>query len=270
MGEREVRRPAVAGMFYPAEPEVLGEMVEKLTPPYEKRRVKAAICPHAGYIYSGAVAGAVYASMEVPDAVMLLGPNHTGMGAEAAVMTSGIWEIPTGRVPVNEDLAGRIVASSSLFEADGTAHLAEHSLEVQLPFLLRANKGVSIAPVTLMGTGAAAAREMGEALARVISEYGERVLVVVSSDMNHYESDSVTQKKDRLAIEKVLALDAAGLLDITSRRNITMCGVFPAAIALFAMKELGAEEARLVAYSTSGPVSGDMEHVVGYAGFTIN
>jgi len=273
LGKVPVRKPAVAGMFYPGDAAALEEMLGRFLVPGAgggKKRVKAVICPHAGYIYSGAVAGAVYGSIEVPEKVILLGPNHTGLGAEAAVMTEGVWEIPTGSVPVDEALAEKLASSSRLFTPDRTAHLQEHSLEVQLPFLLHLKSGLSIVPVTLMGRETTVAREMGEALARVLASTDEDVLVVVSSDMNHYESDARTREKDGRAIERVLALDAAGLLDLTSREHITMCGVFPAAIAIFAMKELGAEEARLVAYETSGPVSGDMDHVVGYAGFTIN
>ncbi len=272
MGNSFVRKPAVAGMFYPGDAASLEEMVSRFTSPAtgaQKERVKALICPHAGYIYSGAVAGAVYGSVEIPDTVILLGPNHTGLGAGAAVMTEGVWEIPTGRVPVNEALAEELAASSGLFTPDRAAHLEEHSLEVQLPFLLYLNAGISIVPVTFMGAGPDAAREMGGALAKVLASTEDDILVVVSSDMNHYESDTLTREKDSLAIERVLELDADGLLEVTSREHITMCGVFPSAIAMFAMKELGASEARLVAYDTSGPVSGDMDHVVGYAGFTI-
>ncbi len=270
MGNPLVRRAAVAGRFYPGEARALSAMVEGFCRGGDKAIVKACVCPHAGYIYSGAVAGAVYGAITVPDTVLLLGPNHTGMGAPAAVMSTGIWEIPTGRVAIDEDLAEAVLASSTLFRADDRAHLEEHSLEVQLPFLYYRNSGVKIVPITLMGTGLTAALEMGEAIAEVLSKYGSPVLLAVSSDMNHYESESITREKDNEAIERVLALDAEGLLDITTRKNITMCGVFPTAIAIVAMKKLGASTATLLEYSTSGATSGDMEHVVGYAGFTIN
>ena len=271
MGDLLVRKAAVAGMFYPGDADSLEETVRRLLEAAQgpKEHARAVICPHAGYIYSGAVAGAVYGSIEVPDTVILLGPNHTGLGAEAAVMTEGVWEIPTGRVPVNEPLAKKIAASSALFTPDRAAHREEHSLEVQLPFLLYLNRNISIVPMTFMGAGPAAARQMGEALARVLASTDEEVLMVVSSDMNHYEPDDLTREKDSHAIEPVLELDAEGLLEVTSREHITMCGAFPAAIALFAMKQLGAEEATLVAYDTSGTVSGDLDRVVGYAGFTI-
>jgi len=270
MGNSLIRRAAVAGMFYPGEAEALTAMVEGYCPKREEKTVMACICPHAGYIYSGAVAGAVYAGIRVPDTVILLGPNHTGMGDPAAVYTGGTWEIPTGQVPIDEGLARAVISSSALFTADNEAHLQEHSLEVQLPFLYYRNSGVKIVPITLMGRRAETAIEMGEALAGVLSKRGGEVLLAVSSDMNHFESESVTREKDSEAIDKVLALDAEGLLEVTARKNITMCGVFPSAIAITAMKKLGAVKANLVDYSTSGPTSGDMDHVVGYAGFTIN
>ncbi|MFQ5480554.1 MAG: AmmeMemoRadiSam system protein B [Thermodesulfobacteriota bacterium] len=266
-----IRKAAVAGSFYPTEPAELKDMVKGFCPPdTEKVSAKAIICPHAGYIYSGAVAGAVYASIEVPGTVILLGPNHTGMGAQAAVMRKGVWEIPTGELAVNEALAEEVISSCALFTEDTEAHIMEHSLEVQLPFLYHLNSEAKIVPVTLMGTNYEGAREMGEALAGVISAHKEKILVVVSSDMNHYESEAATRMKDNMAIQQVLALDAEGLLEVTSRKNITMCGAFPAAAAITAMTNLDACEAALVTYGTSGPVSGDMEHVVGYAGFTIN
>ncbi len=270
MGNPFIRRPAVAGSFYPREPQALKAMIKGFCPDIEKKAVRACICPHAGYIYSGAVAGAVYAGIEIPDTVLLLGPNHTGMGAPTAVMKRGIWETPIGQAVIDEVLADAVIASSPIFTADDGAHLEEHSLEVQLPFLLYRNSGVRIVPITLMGSRIESAIEMGEALAGVLKNYGSPVLVAVSSDMNHYESEAVTRQKDSLAIERVLELDAEGLLDVTKEQNITMCGVFPTAIALVAMKELGCDTASLVKRSTSGPTSGDMDHVVGYAGFTIS
>jgi len=270
MGNPFIRKPAVAGSFYPRESQALTAMVKGFCPDIEKKAVSACICPHAGYIYSGAVAGAVYAEIDIPNTVILLGPNHTGMGAPTAVMKSGVWEVPTGRAVIDEALATAVIASSPLFTADDRAHIEEHSLEVQLPFLLYRNSGVRIVPITLMGSRFESALEMGEALAEVLADYGSPVLVAVSSDMNHYESEAVTRQKDSLAIEKVLELDAEGLLDVTKEKNITMCGVFPTAIALIAMKKLGCHRANLVKRSTSGPTSGDMDHVVGYAGFTIS
>ncbi len=265
-----IRKAAVAGQFYPADPIELEEMVAGFCAPRPKVQAKAIICPHAGYIYSGAVAGAVYGSIEVPNTVILLGPNHTGLGQWAAVMREGTWEFPTGGLTVNEVLAEEVIRSSPIFTADNAAHMQEHSLEVQLPFLHHLNPEAQIVPITLMGSSYDEARQMGEALAGVISAYKEEILIAVSSDMNHYESEAATRMKDNMAIKQILALDAEGLLEVTEQKNISMCGVTPAATAMVAAKALGATEAVLVDYGTSGAVSGDLEHVVGYAGFTIN
>lgn len=270
-----VRRPCVAGSFYPADPDVLAREVEGyLVPPgpFEKSgrmKVRSLVAPHAGYMYSGHVEGAVYSVVEVPDNVILIGPNHTGIGPAVSVMTSGTWELPSGRSEVNERLAGLIVESTPFFTADSTAHLREHSLEVQIPFIQHANPGATIVPITVMDADPEEVRELGAALARVIADYGEDVLVAVSSDMNHYESDAVTREKDKLAIERVLALDPEGLLEVAVTRKVSMCGVLPAAIAITAAKALGATEAELVKYATSGDTSGDYAQVVGYAGIII-
>jgi AmmeMemoRadiSam system protein B len=266
-----LRHAQVAHQFYPGDPAVLQRTIEKFLSAHEKTRVDAVavLAPHAGYIYSGQVAGDVFAEVNVPSNVILIGPNHTGLGDRASIMASGKWEIPTGRVDINEDLAHRLIDSCGLFSDDYTAHLGEHSLEVELPFIYHLNRNARIVPITVMPAGFKQCSEMGKSLADVIGGYGEKVLMVVSSDMNHYESDDVTRKKDELAIEKALELDAEGLLKVTSKKGITMCGVVPVAIALVAARHLNAEGARLVSYSTSGDASGDYGHVVGYAGIVI-
>jgi len=270
-----VRKPCVAGAFYPGEPEALKDEVARfLVPPAEfegagRTKARALIAPHAGYVYSGHVAGAVYSVAEIPDNVILLGPNHTGMGAAVSVMAQGSWVLPSGTSGINERLAGLILQSSPLFTEDMAAHLREHSLEVQLPFIQAVNPGAEIVPITVMDAGTEEIREMGESLARVIAGFGPDVLLAVSSDMNHYEPDDETRRKDRMAIDMVTALDPVGLLEVTGTEGITMCGVLPAAIALTAAKALGAERARLVKYATSGDTSGDYSQVVGYAGFII-
>ncbi|MBI5885032.1 MAG: AmmeMemoRadiSam system protein B [Deltaproteobacteria bacterium] len=266
-----VRKPCVAGRFYPQEESVLREDVSKfLGTGAAVERAKAVMVPHAGYVYSGGVAGAVFSSVSIPDDVVLIGPNHTGLGENAAVMSSGIWRIPLGEMRVDEELAGMLIDSSALFTADNAAHLMEHSLEVQLPFLYQLNSGASIVPVTVMRADIADCEEMGLALAGVISECGREVLIVISSDMTHYEPDKSARAKDKLAIARICALDAPGLLDITEKKDITMCGVIPAVIAIFAARRLGAKQARLVRYATSGEASGDYSQVVGYAGVVIN
>ena len=267
-----LRRAVVAGRFYTDDPaELDGQLNSFLaTRGAEAQEALAVIVPHAGYIYSGAVAGSVYSRVNIPERLILIGPNHTGLGEAAAVMAEGGWETPMGVSSIDAPLASQVLASSSLFTEDERAHRAEHSLEVQLPFIQRINAPASIVPITVMQHGYASCAEMGRALARVIRESESEILLVVSSDMNHYESEAVTMEKDRMAIEKILALDPEGLFNITKEENISMCGAVPATIALSAAIELGATKATLVEHETSGKTSGDYQQVVGYAGIVIN
>lgn len=264
-----IRKAVVAGRFYPGTKAALSAAVEKLLSHSPKEEAIAILSPHAGYMFSGEVAGSVYASIKIPDRVVLIGPNHTGLGAIAAVAATGQWEIPLGRINIDGETAGEIIASSHLFSRDIEAHLMEHSLEVQLPFIYALNPRAEIVPITVMRAAAAECEEMGRAIAGVLFEKKGETLIVSSTDMNHYEPDAVTRKKDRLAIEKVLSLDAKGLLDVTAKEDITMCGAIPSAIAIYAAKALGARNARLVKYATSGEVNGDTRQVVGYAGVVI-
>ncbi|MBI5286386.1 MAG: AmmeMemoRadiSam system protein B [Deltaproteobacteria bacterium] len=265
-----IRKPTVAHQFYPGNPATLDRAVRSMV--VEKRPKEDAIAiisPHAGYIYSGNVAGSIYSDVKLPDNIVLIGPNHTGLGERVALMDKGEWEMPFGRVKVNERLASIILEESDIFVADPVAHLREHSLEVQLPFIHIFNPEATIVPITVMHLNHPECEEAGQAIARAIKRYAEKVLIVVSSDMNHYESQEVTKRKDKKAIDKVLALDHKGLLRTVMDEDISMCGVIPATIALVASKELGAKEARLVSYATSGETSGDYQHVVGYAGILI-
>jgi len=265
-----LRKACVAGRFYPGTRAALAEQVASFLVEGPKKDAIALICPHAGYMYSGAVAGRAFSSVNIPDKIILLGPNHTGLGPKASVMPYGTWEIPTGKIEIDEGLASIVLASSKLFRSDFEAHIMEHSLEVQLPFIRALNPAAKIVPVTVMAADAREREEMGKALAGVVSKAGERVLLLVSSDMNHYEPDHATRVKDNLAIERVAALDAKGLVEVTEKQEITMCGVLPAAIAIYAARALGATEGLLVSYATSGEISGDMDAVVGYAGIIIS
>ncbi len=263
-----VRRPAVAGQFYPDSPATLEEVVKACMVGLAEETFRAIIAPHAGYIYSGSTAGKVFATARLPDSIILIGPNHTGFGEKVSLMPSGRWEIPLGVVDVDEELSARLL-SHPLFSSDTEAHTYEHSLEVELPFIYTKNPHASIVPITVMPLTYQECAELGMAMADAIREYGKEVLIVVSSDMNHYESEDVTRQKDMMAIERILALDPEGLYTVTRRKNITMCGVVPAVAALVAAKELGAEEAVLIEHTTSATTSGDYEHVVGYAGIGI-
>lgn len=264
-----IRLPAVAGQFYEAKPSLLQKEIETYLVAAPQEPAIAVICPHAGYMYSGHVAGAVYSRVVIPDNVVILGPNHTGLGHPAAIMASGAWQMPFGPVKINETLAQAILNQSEVLVDDPQAHLYEHSLEVQVPFLQYLNPRVEIVPICLARLGLSAIEDIGQAVARAISQYPEPVLIVASTDMSHYVPHQVAQEKDALAIEKILALDHIGLLEVVTREQISMCGVIPTAATIVAAKMLGAKKAQLVKYATSGEVSGDFYQVVGYAGLII-
>jgi AmmeMemoRadiSam system protein B len=265
-----IRRPAVAGQFYPGAKEALKSAVnEYLQYDVKPMKVLGLAAPHAGYIYSGATAGHTYASAVIPKKCIILSPNHTGMGASAAIMSSGEWSMPMGSVPVDEKLASALIYNCQLLKDDSTAHVAEHSLEVQLPFLQARQPELSIVPITLQHMVYENCYAIGMAIARTIKDSGEDILIVASTDMNHYENQETTTQKDDLAIKEVLALDPKALLNTCGENRVTMCGVIPTSIMLIACKELGAKEAKLVEHTTSGDVSGDYDAVVGYAGFLV-
>jgi len=269
-----LRHPAVAGRFYPRDPEDLrSEAMGYLSQvkPAREAPVRAIGCiaPHAGYMYSGHVAGAVFARMEIPECCIVMCPNHTGMGSALAMMSEGAWETPLGDVPVDTKLAAALKQRFPALHDDPAAHRAEHAAEVELPFLQLRQPALRFVPITL-GTGQFEPLEqLGHALADVIAGQKDPVLIVASSDMNHYESDAVTRVKDQRAIERILTLDARGLYDVVTQQDISMCGFGPAVAMLTAARQLGAKSAELVKYATSGDVSGDREMVVGYAGVVV-
>ena len=226
--------------------------------------------PHAGYMYSGHVAGAVYAALEVPAKCILLGPRHYPQGQPLAILTEGSFETPLGSARIDAPMAAELARACPLLREDPMAHAREHSLEVQLPFLQRIDgENLRFVPVVLATDRYGAMEELGRAVAQVVRAQKEPVLVIASSDMNHYESDEVTRIKDRRAIERVLALDPQGLYDTVRKEGITMCGYAATVAMLVAARELGAREAQLIRYATSGDVSGDREQVVGYAGVAV-
>ena len=261
------RNPAVAGQFYPGTAQELDRVVRLYTRDAgDKLPAKGIVVPHAGYVYSAGVAGEVFSSVEIPDRNVIFCPNHTGVGDVAAVMSRGIWRMPWGEVPIDEDLAGRLLAESPLFSEDASAHRGEHSLEVQLPFLRRFREAFRFVPVALGRLSLSDCRVLGEAVGRVAAEDAHPPLLIASSDMSHYEPDALARKKDGAAIDRMLALDPEGLHRIVRSERISMCGVIPATVVLFASLALGATSSILIKYSTSGDVSGDREQVVGYAG----
>jgi MEMO1 family protein len=268
--ESTVRRPAVAGRFYPGDPSVLLADVRSYLSPTEKT-ISAIGCvvPHAGYIYSGHVAGAVFARLNIPRRCIVLCPNHTGMGQPVAVMSHGAWETPLGQVAVDSSLADTLKQRFPQLTEDADAHRAEHAAEVELPFLQAKSPNFSFVPIAL-GTGKFEVLEnLGLAIADIVRAEAEPVLIIASSDMNHYESDKITRVKDHKAIDRILALDARGLFDVVMNEDISMCGFGPTVTMLTAAKHLGGTSAELVKYATSGDISGDREMVVGYAGVVV-
>lgn len=272
-----IRQPAVAGRFYPGDARELRREIEvftgeKIAPKLanEKTRALGCVVPHAGYVYSGSVAGAVYQRLHLPEVCVILCPNHTGRGEPLAIMSQGAWRTPLGDVPVDEEFATGLKARFPLLSEDSAAHRSEHALEVQLPFLQVLRPGFRFVPIAV-GTGQfEVLSALGVSIASAIRESRDPVLVIASSDMNHYESDSVTRVKDRRAIEQILALDPQGVYNVVRDGNITMCGYGPAVAMLTAALKLGASTAELIRYATSGDVSGERDMVVGYAGIAVS
>ncbi|MCM8829493.1 MAG: AmmeMemoRadiSam system protein B, partial [Candidatus Omnitrophica bacterium] len=266
----KIRRPVVAGYFYPEEKRELLRMLERfIDSTVEPEKVTALIAPHAGYVYSGKTAGAVFSRAIIPDTVILIGPNHTGYGEPYAVDGHTIWSTPLGEVKVDTDLVDAFVKKSRYLQKDTVAHIKEHSLEVELPFIQFLKKDVKIVPVVLSGyVDDPVWYEIGESLAETVIEKGirEKTHIVASTDMTHYEEQSIAEEKDNYAIEAILALDELLLIDRLAEKNISMCGYGPVITSIIAAKKLGAKEAELVRYTTSGETTKDYAQVVGYAG----
>lgn len=266
-----VRQPAVAGQFYPGRRDDLLREIEEFTEDKaDKIRALGCIVPHAGYMYSGHVAGAVYARLDLPKRFIILCPNHTGVGAPLSVMSQGAWATPLGETQIDTELATALKNHCSLLSEDFMAHIREHAIEVQVPFLQALIENFSFVPIAVGTSKFEALNELGRAMATAIKAEAEPVLIIASSDMNHYESDEVTRIKDKRAIDPILALDPRGLWETVTLHNITMCGFGPAVAMLTAAKELGAQNAELIKYATSGDISGDRDAVVGYAGLVVS
>jgi len=270
MNATSVRHPAVAGQFYPISPQKLRLEIDSFTENQKETfRAKGCVIPHAGYMYSGHVAGAVYGRLELPHRYIILCPNHTGLGTPLSIMSEGEWETPLGNVPIDRELASELKAKVPLLNEDSEAHRREHATEVQLPFLQARLRDFSFVPIAI-GTGCFDALSLlGEVIGQVIATQAEPVLIIASSDMNHYESDAVTRQKDAHAIKQMLALEPKGLYNVVNQENITMCGYGPTVAMLTAVRHLGATKAELIRYATSGDISGDRDTVVGYAGIVV-
>ena len=265
-----IRNPVVAGQFYPGSPDQLRSMIAELVDEKAvKEEVIGLVSPHAGYIYSGAVAGATISRIKFNDTFIIMGPNHTGNGKPLSIMTEGLWKTPLGEVEIDSELGKRILAVSSHLQEDHLAHQYEHSIEVQLPFLQYFKPDIKFVPIVLAYTSGAIYKEIGKEIAKAIKELNKEVIIIASSDMTHYEPQESARSKDTQAIEAILDLNEDELLRRVQELNISMCGYAPAVILISAIKELGAMKAELVKYQTSGDTTGDFTSVVGYAGVII-
>jgi AmmeMemoRadiSam system protein B len=274
----KIRRPAVSGMFYAG---TAGELEEQIGWCYKHelgpgtiprvnseglREIVAIVVPHAGYYYSGPVAAHAYKEVAddgVFDTAVILGPNHTGYGYPVSLWAGGGWSTPLGEVEVNKELAQRLLGD--VIRADETAHIHEHSIEVQLPWLQHLYGKVKIVPITMLAQDIETARIVGKS----IGQAGDNLIVIASSDLTHYEPHSVAMEKDSSVIEAIIALDEEELYERCERLGCTMCGYGPVAAAIVASKEMKGKKASLLKYATSGDTSGDFSRVVGYGSIVI-
>jgi MEMO1 family protein len=265
-----IRNPVAAGKFYPASKKALESEISAMADASaDKKNAVAAISPHAGYVYSGPVACKLFSNIRIPDSIIILGPNHTGIGENFAVYKKGIWRTPMGDIEIDEGLADDICGTTELLKNDLSAHMYEHSIEVQLPIMQYFKNDFRIVPIVLGNGDFQQYQQLASTLARAVKNQGRDILIVASSDMTHYEPQALAETKDKTAIDSMLKLDEKLLYDVVKKHDITMCGYVPAIIAISAAKQLGAKSAELVMYSTSGDITGDYSSVVGYAGILI-
>jgi hypothetical protein len=260
----DVRPAAVAGTFYPDDPESLRGLLNSLID-RKPQRCRIAIGPHAGYMYCGKTAGAVYGRLDVPSTAVLLCFHHRGVGSLFSIWPAGAWETPLGRAKIDEPLAASIQKAFPELASDRTAFLGEHSGEVHVPFLQFVRTDVKIVPISINAwptrPGWERVKTLGEALARVPGIE----LVVASTDLNHYDDLATTRRKDQAAIDCMVRLDPEAL----AKTDVSMCGLAPVCTALHYALAIGAGPAQLIDHRTSAEVSGDCDEVVGYAGILI-
>jgi AmmeMemoRadiSam system protein B len=268
MTDSRARPFQFAGSWYP---ETLEEAESYWMPVQKPVAAKAVVCPHAGWMYSGRIAGTVYGKIQPADTFVVLGPNHTGRGSVAtSLYAHGRWFLPETKIEIDEPFTERLLQCSEYIAADYEAHAREHSIEVQIPFLLLLNPAAKLVPIVMRDYDPDIIHDVGRSIAATAKKLADRrVVVVASSDFTHYQARSEALRQDQAAIEQILALDPDGLRDVVSRQGITMCGLGPVAAALVAARSLGATTAEQVAYGTSGDVTNDNDSVVGYAGIVI-
>lgn len=264
------REAVVAGQFYSGDPDELrrtiGSFIRK---PESILEAKAVVVPHAGYLYSGSVAGEVFSAVLLPHRIILLGPNHSGRGAPLALSPADAWHMPLGTVWIDEEMNRSLMAECPELQEDASAHLREHSLEVQIPFIQVLQPDFRFSAICVRTIDYALLEALGHAMARAIRSLQESVLLVASSDMTHYETAEDATRQDQFAIDRVLAVDPKGLYAIVVEKDISMCGFAPTVAVLVACGDLGASAGRLIRYTNSGAASGDYDQVVAYAGIAI-
>lgn len=273
MQRPKIRKAVFAGRFYPADKDELKKEIEGLVDKIAKKEnVIGCVLPHAGYVYSGKVAAQTLSGIEIKDKLIILGPNHTGNGKPLSLMAEGAWQTPLGIVNIDSELARALLDSSKHLQEDSGAHLQEHSIEVELPFLQYFKDNFEIVPITCMESRIGILKETGQEIAAGLkkSQQENSVLIIASSDMTHYESQQIAEKKDREAIKAILELDEDKLMQKIKSMDISMCGYAPVIVMLAAVKALGAKTAKLIKYQTSGDITNDRSEVVGYAGITIS
>jgi AmmeMemoRadiSam system protein B len=267
----KIREPVVSGYFYPSGKAHLLRMLETfIERDTQKEKVIACMVPHAGYIYSGKTAGITYSRIEIPESIIILGPNHTGYGEPYSVSDHDKWLTPLGEVEIDKEIRDLLVEKSRYLQKDEIAHIREHSIEVQIPFLQFLRKNIKIVPITLMGyVDNPAWFEIGEDIAEVIKEVKKDVLIVASSDMTHYQPHKVAEEKDNYVIEAICMLDEDEVIRRIEEKDVSMCGYSGVIVSIVASKILGAKKGQLIYYTTSAETSKDYSEVVGYAGVII-
>ncbi|MEK7849282.1 MAG: MEMO1 family protein [Candidatus Omnitrophota bacterium] len=268
-----IRKPAVAGQFYPSDPAELIKLINSFGTKDKtivKEKAIACILPHAGYIYSGKVASEVLSSIEVAQTCLIIGPNHSGYGEPSSISRKGEWQTPLGNIKIDTALADELIKNSMYLVDDPVAHANEHSIEVELPLIQElSRKDFAFVPMVLAWAGDLVYKDIVESIVKSIKTLKKNVTIIASSDMTHYESQNSAAHKDEEAIKAILGLNEQGLLEIIERLSISMCGYIPTVITIMAAKKLGAKRASLISYQTSGDVTGDYSSVVGYAGIII-
>jgi len=267
--ETHDRQPAVAGQFYTTDAEALLAEVKGYlaqAQPKDEARTILAMAPHAGYYYSGVITGVTLGQANLADTVLLLGPNHTGLGKPFAVWPDGRWLYPGGSLQVDAELAALLCEEEPLLTPDTLAHQREHSLEVMVPFLAALNPKTRIVPVSVSHPSLDTLIGVGKNIGRTLRGLARPVSILVSSDMSHFVTHDMAKEQDSQALEPALHLDAVRFFETVRGGNISMCGVLPMTVGIVAALELGATQTEITGYATSGQVNGEMRRVVGYAG----